>query len=122
MAIREEFSRTAFVFGEDAEQKLKSVYIPGSVKEIENGAFSNCYTLETVIISEGVEIIGENAFEQCLSLQKVIIPESVKEIGANAFYGVGSVCFKIPENAVPEECDWSEDYLGCAEIKWEFEN
>ncbi|MBR5669009.1 MAG: leucine-rich repeat protein, partial [Spirochaetales bacterium] len=49
-------------------QKLKKLVIPGTVKEIDEWAFSGCKVLEELVIEEGVEVIGFSAFYDCLKL------------------------------------------------------
>lgn len=61
--------------------KVKSVFIPGSVKYIEAAAFQGCSGLTSVTISQGVENIGQEAFSGCSSLISVTIPSSVTTIG-----------------------------------------
>ncbi len=56
---------------------LKTIVIPGTVKEIGMNAFKNNKTLEKVIIQEGVEKIGESAFERCTNLKTIELPESI---------------------------------------------
>ena len=80
---------SGLVFGQLSNGKeITSVYIPGSVKTIEAGAFGNCSKLQSVVIEEGVETIGELAFfnmsEQGI-LSELILPSTLKTIGAGAF-------------------------------------
>ncbi|QKX31640.1 leucine-rich repeat protein [Metamycoplasma hominis] len=65
-------------------QYQKSITIPASVKEIEEGAFKDFKNLKEVVLNEGIERIGKNAFKN-RNLEVVTIPNSVKEIGTNAF-------------------------------------
>ena len=71
--------------------KIETVYVPGSVKTIESGAFANCLSLKEVFIEEGVESIGRKntgisgAFTACQKLKKIVIPETVTYIEDNAF-------------------------------------
>lgn len=64
--------------------RVQSVTIPSSVKEIQNGAFEDFTNLREIILNEGIERIGSNAFKNT-RLDVVTIPNSVKEIGTNAF-------------------------------------
>ena len=64
---------------------LKTIIIPGTVKEIKKEAFRGNKDLETVIMEEGVEIIGYNAFQGCPNLTNVNMPQSLKEIRNQAF-------------------------------------
>ena len=72
--------------------------IPGSVKSIENGAFTNCSSLSTLSISNGVTSIGNNAFKYCSGLTSVLIPNSVISIGISAFES----CWKLTKLVIPE--------------------
>ena len=66
--------------------RLKSINIPSSVKEIEESLFT--YSgLISIEIPNGVTTIGKNAFEFCEKLETVIIPESVKNFGQYVFLG-----------------------------------
>lgn len=67
-----------------ALQYQKSITIPTSVKEIEEGAFEGFENLKEVVLNEGIERIGKNAFKN-RNLEVVTIPNSAKEIGTNAF-------------------------------------
>ncbi len=82
--------------------KLESVTIPGSVKNVGADAFSldldtafhgNYVTppltskLVNLTIENGVEVIGEGAFEACFNLKSIHIPGSVKIIDAYTFHG-----------------------------------
>ena len=77
--------------------ELKSITIPGSVKEIGADAFVSCKKLEEVnILGEGLETIGDNAFRSCEALKgELIIPASVKYIGRYAFSIIGRNLDKI---------------------------
>ena len=80
--------------------KIKSVYIPGTLKNISLFAFRDCHELCEVIISDGVEKIENSAFSHCTSLQSVKIPASVKRIEGCAFAG----CTSLAEVELPEGC------------------
>ena len=106
---------------------LKSVYIPGGVKMIDQSTFSYS-SVERVVIDEGVERIEVDAFASCDHLKNIYLPSTLnyiagmafefdvelKEItfagttppliGRNAFYGVGysvgGTDIVVPGNAV----------------------
>lgn len=73
-----------YAFGGDIPS-LKTVIIPDTVTEIENGAFMDFYGLEYIDIPDSVTEIGDNAFNGCSQLASITIPNSVTEIGASAF-------------------------------------
>jgi len=64
---------------------LKTVTIPGNIKELSLWAFANCKNLETVILQDGIEDIGVDSFLACPKLKSITIPESVKRIWHRAF-------------------------------------
>lgn len=55
-----------------------------NLKRIEDGAFSNCRSLNNVVLPNRLEYIGNEAFNSCY-FTEFRIPSSVKEIGDNAF-------------------------------------
>lgn len=65
-------------------EKLEKVYLPGTLRSIENGAFqfSGITSLE---IPDKVEIIGDAAFYGCSKLQSLDLGNGVKHIGAAFF-------------------------------------
>ena len=62
------------------------------VTSIDNSAFYQCISLNSLIIPEGVTSIGENAFWES-GLKAITIPSSVTSIGSMAFWSCG--CSKI---------------------------
>lgn len=70
----------------------KTVYINALVNgqkvvSIDEEAFANKTSLESVIIEEGVKTIGANAFKGCTNLKKVTLPVSLELINPTAFDG-----------------------------------
>lgn len=63
-------------FWEDRDD-ITSVTIPGTVKRIDEEAFSNCHNLKSVVLSEGVETVCASAFVKC-ALEDLTIPASLK--------------------------------------------
>lgn len=63
-----------------AQNNIKSVTIPGSVKSINLMAFCNLPNLTTINICEGVESIGIGAFYGCTGLKTVEIPSTVSSV------------------------------------------
>ena len=70
-----------------------------TVIKIDNGTFSRCTELVSVIIGNNVEIIGMDAFRECTKLASVTIGNSVTTIGQGAFHECNSLTsFVIPGN------------------------
>ncbi|MBO5650265.1 MAG: leucine-rich repeat domain-containing protein [Selenomonas sp.] len=70
-----------------SECAVKEVFIPGSVKNIDDFAFFGA-ALERVVFEDGIERIGEGAFMYGPLIRNVVIPDSVKYIGKDAFSGM----------------------------------
>ncbi len=68
---------------------LNKITIPGSILNIENGAFFLCKNLSFLTIEEGIQIIGEGAFNGCISLTSLTIPTSTWYLMDYAFSGCG---------------------------------
>ena len=95
-------------------KNLKSIDIPASVVEIEQSAFEDCRSIETITFggdpamaapgrsfapaaTSQLKRIGNWAFYNAHQLQHLDIPEGVTEIGDGAFYG----CTYLQDLVVP---------------------
>ena len=76
---------------------LQSVTIPNSVTKIGDSAFWSCKSLQSVTIPNSVTSIGDYAFYRCYSLQSVTIPNSVTKIGDYAF----EQCYSLQSVTIP---------------------
>ena len=85
--------------GAFANEGLKTIIIPGTVKKIQANAFAYNSTLETVIMQEGVEEIGGWAFANCDKLKNIQFPESLTKISQMAFYN----CDNLEEIKIPSQ-------------------
>lgn len=63
---------------------VSSVFIPGSLVEISDRCFKDCYWLHDVLIDEGVWGIGYGAFLGC-PIELFVLPESIRSIGCPIF-------------------------------------
>jgi len=61
-------------------ERLESVVLPSTLKNIGSNAFAGCCLLRDINIPEGLEHVGENCFGDCLSLELPIIPKSIQNI------------------------------------------
>ena len=64
-----------FYFSKEDKEEYK---MPDTVKTIKSSAFHNS-CLKSIIISQSVSTIEDNAFLNCLSLETISIPKSVKD-------------------------------------------
>lgn len=71
-------------------QGLRSITIPGSVSVIKEDAFRYCDSLESVIILEGVTEIEGYAFAYCNNIKTVSVPSTVTTIGSSQVFGPGA--------------------------------
>lgn len=81
----------------------KNVDIPDkidgkTVTAIENSAFQECKSIESVNIPDGVKSIGSYTFYGCLNLKKVNIGSGLSEVKSNVFIR----CFDLEEINVDE--------------------
>ena len=66
---------------------LKSITIPGSVRELGEGCFGGCAHLNQVELQDGLEVIGAYCFRDNFDLSVIRIPSTVKQLQVAAFYG-----------------------------------
>ena len=76
-----------------------TIYIPDSVKIIEEDAFYGCKNLTKVSLSNNLKIVKERAFDNC-NLKFFQLPDSIKAIEWLAFSGVKDSIkeFYLPKN------------------------
>ena len=86
-------------FSFEANSRITSVSIAGSVKKLPEGCFENCKKLKTVTLKKGVKSIGENCFYSCPALKKIEIASTVKSIAGNPFMQCGKLAkFSVNSN------------------------
>ncbi|MBQ7761570.1 MAG: leucine-rich repeat domain-containing protein [Clostridia bacterium] len=77
---------------------IENVYLPDSVKFIDNIGFFVCQKLKNINLPKGLERIGECAFYGCIDLEELVLPDSLIEIDVRSFYEMKSLKqIKIPE-------------------------
>lgn len=91
---------------------LKHIRIPGSVKVLEQEAFSES-ALETIEIGNGLERVELMAFLYCQNLKKIALPESVEYIGDCAFI----LCDKLETLVINnKDCEIGVEILMTGEL------
>lgn len=77
---------------------VERIWLPDTVKTIENNAFFCDMVLKEVHLNSSVTSLGDSAFYGCVSLDKIDGMEKVKNIGANCF----SNCPALIEITLPK--------------------
>ncbi len=79
-------------------KELKSISIPDSINRIERATFNDCTGLKTVKLSNNLKTISSSAFKNCESLQDIELPQSIKLIDIGAFQG----CKQLKNVDIPD--------------------
>lgn len=97
----------------------KNVIIPNSVTSIDDGAFSECDSVNSVVVPNSVTSIGEEVFSSCQNLSVVIIPDSVKYVGDDAFSDCEDITIWVDslEQAEKWDTDWNPDEFPVCVLK-----
>ena len=107
----------------DNSQNIKKLYIPETVEELEDYAFSSmkteyvhipksitkwgenaffgCYYLKEIDMDPDLCTLGNSMFMLCSSLEKIVIPHSIKKIPVYTF----SNCEKLTSVILPEQLE-----------------
>ena len=112
-----------------AGRAITSISIPQGVTRIENNAFCECRSLQSVTISNSVAFIDYRAFAYT-RISDVIIPANVEFLGVYIFSGCGLQTIHIETNNVNIAKDYCSNissssfngtiYVRCADIFEEF--
>lgn len=100
---------TKIDFGAFQYCNITGVTIPGSIANIDRGAFFHCEKLKKVILKNGVKSIGTQMFDGCTSLQTITIPKSVININGSAFNGCSSLVTIYYEGTLADWCNIAFD-------------
>ena len=102
-----------------SESSVKEVIIGESISEIEEGAFSDCSSLEYIYLPDNVSKIRNVCFENCTNLTKIHIPfgKNGCNFGTNIFCG----CTKLQKFETYKKGNVSDDgrcYIENNELKF----
>ena len=98
---------------------LQSVEIPDTVTAINDGAFSYCTGLTSVVIPNSVITVGQFVFYGCSNLTSITIGTSVTSISASAFQDCSKVTSLVFPNSVTDignQCCRGMDNLETVDI------
>jgi hypothetical protein len=103
------------------KSKVKTVYIPDSVKEVNANAFNECNSLTGVIIGNGVEKVPSAIFNECKNLKYIIFGDSLKAaVKPMSSYGnVGNLKYVSINN--PDFILYRDSY-NYGTIPWTYDN
>lgn len=74
--------------------------IPKGIQYIDDGAFSGCRNVTSVVLPQGILAIGNFAFSQCHGLTEIVVPATVTNIGVRAFFFCGNLTNAVVNAAV----------------------
>ena len=90
------------VYGLGGLSDVTVFYLPGTLEEIRDEAFSGCISLRGLDLPGSLRHIGGEAFSDCASLEAIHIPASVQHIGQNAFQGCESLTFIFYDGTIEQ--------------------
>ena len=80
-------------------KNLRKVFLPNSIRDIDDETFCNCINLTEIELSERLMNIRDGVFKNCSKLKTIKIPNSVKCISMYAFSGCkGLTSITIPDS------------------------
>lgn len=94
---------------------LKSITLPNSITNIEQGTFAQCHSLTNIIIHDNITSIGDYTFSSCSSLRSVNISNNVTSIGN----GVFANCFSLTSITIPSSVTTigNNAFFGCSSLQ-----
>lgn len=68
-------------------KNLETIFLPDTIKVVDNYAFSSCSGLIRIELPEGVHTVGDSAFSYCSKLVSASVPASIVDISTTVFTG-----------------------------------
>lgn len=99
------------------KSKKSPFYFPETVEKINDGAFSGCKNIKSVVLPHKLKTIGNKVFSDCDQLHTVNMPNSLQHIGDFAFANCKKLSKIVVYNSVPPKCGVSPfasvDFKNC---------
>lgn len=89
---------------------LTTVYLPETLRYVENWAFYDCDSLRGVEVPDAVLYIGKEAFADCDSLEALRIPASIETLDPSAFDNCDSLKYVFFTGTTAQ---WKQIFDGC---------
>ena len=102
--------------------KMTEIVIPDSVTAIGEEAFMHCESLTSIKLSSSVTSLGRKAFGRCISLKEITIPASVKDVDAECFYkceNLTDIYCEAPMEPSTWSKYWEEDMPTSVTVHWD---
>ena len=90
----------AFSFRDSNNAIMETVFLPSTLKEIGEYAFSHKKNLKSISFPAGLRTIRKAAFLGCQSLTEIVLPDSISEIGVEVFKDCSSITKAVIPHAV----------------------
>ena len=107
LGAREIIDRWKYEGGVFRKTAIESIWLPSTLKKIEDEMFYGCKNLKSVEIPSSVEYVGKECFAGT-QIEELTLPSTLKEIGEGAFKD----CEKLEAIWVEEGC--TPDIRKCA--------
>lgn len=112
-------SNWAIVVDYDHDNEPTTAVIPSQINglpvtKIADGAFSECYSLTSIVIPESVTSIGDHAFAWCDDLRSIVMPKRLTYLGKVAF----DSCLALTSITIPEGVTsiGNDTFFGCKSL------
>lgn len=96
-------------------QRLKTVELPDTLKEICGSCFEECRSIKEIVIPNSVTILSHSAFKRCDALEKVVLSKQLKTMDNCCFFE----CRELVDCKLPEglETIGMSAFMGCRKLK-----